>query len=137
MRKLFILIFLFSGLRGFGYSSGEEMVYALMHQDSRVEVFYFHLTRRCATCKAVENVTRNYVEKRYDDRVKFTALNLDEKEGRIVAEKHGVNGQALIIVSGDSTTDITGKAFMNALKSPEKLEELIAEIIDPLMVPVK
>lgn len=134
MRKLFLLIFLFSGLQGFSYSSGEEMVSANQQQDSRVEVFYFHLTRRCATCKAVENVTRNYIEKRYGDRVKFTAANLDEKEGRLVAEKNGVSGQALIIVSGKSTTDITGKAFMNALNSPEKLEELIAEIIDPLMI---
>ncbi|MEZ5000677.1 MAG: nitrophenyl compound nitroreductase subunit ArsF family protein [Bacteroidales bacterium] len=134
MRKLFtFFILVLTGL-GAGYSATPDKAIEPPQDDKQVEVFYFHLTRRCATCKAVENVTRNYVEKRYGDSVSFKALNLDEKEGRSVADKHHVSGQALIIVGGETTTDITGKAFMNALNNPEKLEELISEIIDPLLI---
>lgn len=102
--------------------------------NEEVKVFYFHLTRRCATCTAVENVSRNYLEKVYGDRVMFESYNLDKKEEKEIADLYKVSGQALIVVKGDLKVDLTAAAFMNALSKPEKLEVLLFETVNPLLV---
>lgn len=98
-----------------------------------VEVFYFHYTRRCATCNAVENVAKEAVKAFYGDDVFFTSYNLDEDNGKEKAEEIGVSGQTLIIVSGDNKINITNEGFMNARTNPEKLKEIIKEKIDPIL----
>lgn len=134
MRKLIFIVslimvpFLVTG-------SGHHVTpdYRSVKQDE-VKVIYFHVTRRCATCIAVENVSRNYIDKVFGDRVDFSSHNLDKKESRELAEKYKVSGQALIVVKGDVKSDITGPAFMNALNKPQKLEELLFETINPLLL---
>ena len=98
-----------------------------------VEVFYFHYTRRCATCNAVEDVAREAIEEYYGNDVFFVSYNLDEDEGKQKAEEIGVSGQTLIIVSGENKINITNEGFMNARTNPEKLKEIIKEKIDPLV----
>jgi hypothetical protein len=100
---------------------------------SNVEMYYFHFTRRCATCQAVESVSKESVEELYGDKVKFWVFNLDEEEGEIKGKEIGVSGQSLLIVSGDTKIDITNEGFMNARNNPEKLKSLIKEKIDPLL----
>jgi len=102
-------------------------------QSENVEVFYFHYTRRCATCNAVEDVTKEAIEAYYDDDVFFVSYNLDETDGKEKAEEIGISGQTLIIVSGENKINITNEGFMNARTNPEKLKEIIKEKIDPLV----
>jgi hypothetical protein len=98
-----------------------------------VEVYYFHFARRCATCQAVEDVSKESVKDLYGDKVKFSAYDLDEPEGEKKGNEIGVTGQALLIVSGDARIDITNDGFMNARSNPEKLKNIIKEKIDPLL----
>ena len=98
-----------------------------------IEVFYFHYTRRCATCNAVEDVTKEALEEYYGDKIFFVSYNLDEANGKEKAEEIGVSGQTLIIVSGENKINITNEGFMNARTNPEKLKEIIKEKIDPLV----
>ena len=98
-----------------------------------VEVYYFHNTRRCATCKAVEEVAMESVKELYGDDVSFMAYNLEDVEGSQKAELLGVSGQTLLIVNGDTKINITNEGFMNARTNPEKLKEIIKEKIDPLL----
>lgn len=133
-----IRIFLFAvmmvaGTAGSAFSQ-DPVNKAIASQEQDVKVLYFHLTRRCATCLAVENVSQSYIEKIYGDRVIFEAYNLDNNDAKEIAKKYEIAGQALIIVKGDNKTDITAKAFMNALNKPEKLEELLSETVDPLLI---
>lgn len=84
-----------------------------------VEVFYFHFTRRCNTCMSVEATAKQALESLYADKVKtgeysFKAINLDEDSSKAIAEKLGIGGQTLLVVSGNSKVDITDKGFMNA-----------------------
>jgi hypothetical protein len=97
-----------------------------------VKVFYFHYTRRCATCNAVEDVAREAIEEYYGDDVFFASYNLDEADGKEKAEKIGISGQTLIIVSGENKINITNEGFMNARTNPEKLKQIIKEKIDSL-----
>lgn len=99
----------------------------------KVEVFYFHYTRRCATCNAVESVSKNTVKELYGKKVSFTGYNLDETAGKEKGKQLGISGQTLLIVSGDTKIDITNEGFMNARTNPEKLKQIIEEKITPLL----
>ncbi|MGM0504080.1 MAG: nitrophenyl compound nitroreductase subunit ArsF family protein [Bacteroidota bacterium] len=97
-----------------------------------IEVFYFHYTRRCATCNAVEDVAKEAIEEFYGNDVSFVSYNLDEADGKEKAEEIGISGQTLIIVSGKNKMNITNEGFMNARTNPEKLKQIIKEKIDSL-----
>lgn len=98
-----------------------------------IEVLYFHYTRRCATCMAVENVSKEAVAGLYGDKVSFTAYNLDEADGEARGKDLGVSGQTLLIVAGDTKIDITNEGFLNARSNPDKLKQILKERIDPLL----
>jgi hypothetical protein len=99
----------------------------------KVEVYYFHYTRRCITCKSVENVSREAVADLYGDKVVFNDFNLEEEKGKQKGKQLGVSGQSLLIVSGDTKINITNEGFMNARSNPDKLKQIIKEKIDPLL----
>jgi len=98
-----------------------------------VSVFYFHFERRCATCKAVESVSKEAISELYNDAVSFTAVNIDDEKGKETAEKIGVSGQSLLIIKGDVKIDLTAEAFMNATIKPEELKKILKQNIDPLL----
>jgi hypothetical protein len=105
---------------------------------NKIEVYYFHFTRRCMTCNNVEKVSKEAVEKQYPDKVKsgeisFKSVNLDEKEGEAIGAKYKVEGQALLIVSGEKRIDLTDKGFMYANNNPDKLIAEIKKAIDGLI----
>lgn len=103
-----------------------------------VEVYYFHMTTRCVTCKTLEAEARKNVEMLYADQVKagtisFTALNLEEATGKSVGERLGVNSQTLLIVKGDQRINITNEGFLYAVSQPQKFTEVMKSKIDPLI----
>jgi len=104
---------------------------------SKVEVYYFHFTRRCHTCESVEAESKKAVETLYPEQVKkgtvtFQALNLDDDSSKKIAEKLQVSGQSLLVVKGGKQVDLTDKGFMYATSSPEKLQAEIKKAIDNL-----
>ncbi len=103
----------------------------------KVEVYYFHNTRRCATCEAVEQVTKETLEATYPEQMKqgnmtFQSLNIEEDENEPLARQLGVSGQTLLIVKGDKKKDLTNDAFMYARTNPDKLKEKIQKAIDKI-----
>lgn len=100
---------------------------------NKVEMYYFHTSRRCATCNAVEDVSKEAVKEYFGDQVKFQAYNLDEKDGKSMAKKLRVSGQTLLVVAGKERIDLTNEGFMNAKNNPDKLKRIIKEKIDTLL----
>ncbi len=103
-----------------------------------IQVYYFHNTARCATCNAVENETRVAMEMFYADKMKagtmeFTSLNLQEDEGKEMAQTLHVSGQTLLIVKGETQVNLTNEGFMNARTNPTKFHEIIKAQIDKLL----
>jgi len=103
-------------------------------QINKTEVYYFHLTRRCTTCKTVEAEARKAVEELYPEEVKnglvsFTSINIEEEGNEEIIEKLGVNGQCLLIVKNGKQEDITNEGFLYATSKPDKLKAKIAETI--------
>ncbi len=99
----------------------------------KVDVYYFHYTRRCMTCNAVESVSKDAIAELYGDNVTFADYNLDEESGKAKGNELDVSGQSLLIVAGDTKINITNEAFMNARSNPDKLTQIIKEKIDPLL----
>jgi hypothetical protein len=96
---------------------------------SQVGVYYFHFTRRCPTCIAVEENSKKAMEELYPEQIKtgdyfFKGINLDEESSNVIAKELGVGMQTLLVVHGDKKIDITGEGFMYA----QEYEKLKAEI---------
>jgi hypothetical protein len=105
---------------------------------SKVEVYYFHFTRRCTTCQNLENVSKKAVETLYPEQLKkgeilFLSVNLDEKEGEALGAKYKIEGQTLIVIYGDKRVDLTDKGFMYANNNPDKLTAEIKKAVDGMI----
>ncbi len=102
-------------------------------ETDKVHVYYFHSTRRCATCNAVEKVSKETVATLNGDKVSFVDYNLDEKVGKAKAKELQVSGQSLLVVSGETKINLTNEGFMNARSNPEKLKTILKEKIESLL----
>ena len=105
---------------------------------STVRGYYFHGTRRCTTCKAVEEVTKEILNDYYatelaDKTISFESINLDEEDSKVLASTLKVSGQTLLFVSDIDTVNLTNQAFMNAVSNPLKLSEFITDEIDKML----
>jgi len=105
---------------------------------STVRGYYFHGTRRCTTCKAVEEVTKEILNDYYaaelvDKTISFESINLDDDDSKVLASTLKVSGQTLLFVSYVDTVNLTNQAFINAVSNPLKLKELITDEIDKML----
>ena len=105
---------------------------------NKIEVYYFHYTRRCITCNAVETVTKEAIAEMYPAQFKkgqitFKSINLDEKQNEAIARKCQAEGQALLLLHNGERVDLTDKGFMYAKSKPEKLKEELKTTIDALL----
>lgn len=102
------------------------------NSEKAVKVYYFHNTRRCATCKAVEDVTKEALSENYGKKVPFESVNIEENTSKALAKKYGVAGQTLLIVGKGKPQNLTNFAFMNARTNPDKLKTKITSVIGKL-----
>lgn len=104
----------------------------------KIEVYYFHFTRRCITCNAVESVTKEALNEYYAEAVKsgkiiFKSVNLDDESNEKIAEKLKVSGQTLLFVAGDKQVNLTNDGFMYAKSQPDKLKAKVKETVEQLL----
>lgn len=107
-------------------------------QSESIQVYYFHFTKRCVTCNAVESETKASLESFYADNVKkgeieFTSLNLDEPDAKEIAKALKVSGQTLLIVKGDEQVNLTNEGFMNARTNPDKFHDIFKKQMDKFL----
>ncbi len=102
-----------------------------------IEVYYFHNTHRCATCQAVESVTKSTLEDSYPEQMKmgtitFQSLNIEDDVNEPLARELHVSGQTLLFVKNGKKKDLTNDAFLYARTNPEKFQEKIIKTVDSL-----
>ncbi|MBN1768960.1 MAG: hypothetical protein JXR50_02160 [Prolixibacteraceae bacterium] len=95
-----------------------------------IKAYYFHLTRRCTTCKAVEKVSGDILKDLYGSDVTLKSVNVEEKEGKELAQSIGISGQALVITNGEKTVNLINDGFMYARTNPAKLKEKIEAAVE-------
>ena len=113
-------------------STKSTIAQAETQKTSEVKAYYFHATRRCATCEAVEAVTREALKEYYGDKVAFESINREEEKDNPLVAKYKISGTSLLIVNGDKMVDLTNDAFLNARTKPNKLKSKIKSTIDSM-----
>jgi len=134
--RLFLALVLFLPVLACNAQSTKES--ATNGTSGKVEAYYFHFNARCITCKTVEAEAKADIEMLYPELIKsgkvsFKAVNLDEPASKTIADKLGVNGQTLLLVSGAQKINITSEGFMYARSNPEKFKAVIKEKVDGLL----
>ena len=98
-------------------------------KDTKLEVYYFHITNRCPTCLSIEANTKKTLDTYFpkevkEGKIKLVILNVDDDKNKAISEKYAAYGSALFLtkkVSGKETiTDITNFAFQNSRNRPEE-----------------
>ncbi len=133
-----IIAFLFISLFSVTEIVAQKKNNTVVSNTAKVEVYYFHYTHRCVTCKAVEAESQKAIQELYpaqykSGKVVFKSINLEEDKNKSIGEKYKVEGQSLLIISGNKRFDLTEQGFMNARTKPKKLKEEIKKVIDPLI----
>ncbi|MCB0807578.1 MAG: thioredoxin [Bacteroidales bacterium] len=97
--------------------------------EESLTVYYFHNTRRCATCNAIEEKTKETLENNFHGmmekgKIKFVVLNAEEDENEAIVEKYEIWGSSLLLVKksdgNERVENLTDFAFANARTNPDK-----------------
>ena len=100
---------------------------------AKVEAYYFHLTTRCITCKAVEAEAKKDLEALYGGKVTFQTINIEDDASKAIVAKLKIEGQTLLLVKGDTKINLTNEGFLYARNNPEKFKSIIKEKVDGLL----
>jgi len=100
--------------------------------NNEIIVYYFHATRRCETCQAVEKISKETITNYNSSSIKFRSINREEDANQTLIQKYKIAGQTLLIVKGEKVVDLTNTAFLNARTKPDKLKAKIRETVDNL-----
>jgi len=114
-------------------STAEKVVRTETQKTSQLKAYYFHATRRCATCEAVEAVSKEAIDEYYGDKVTFESINWEEEKDNPLVKQYKISGTTLIIINGDKKVDLTNDAFLNARTNPDKFKSKLKSTIDSMM----
>ena len=107
-----------------------------------VEVMYFHVKQRCATCMAIEKYAREVVEKDFANekkkgKVVFKIVDISTDEGEKIAKKYRVTWSSLFVngwkAGKEKRNDMTQFAFKNARKNSDEFKRGVSGKIKELM----
>lgn len=108
----------------------------------KITVYYFHGTRRCASCMGAEKSTVSALNELYKDKldkgiIKYTALNLEETQNKALVEKYQIGWSTLLFIKDNNgkeeKVDLTQDAFSYGRSNPEKLKQIIKTTIDKML----
>src|SRR6056297_47131 len=91
-------------------SDKKEVVEQSPVKAEKVAVYYFHSTRRCATCKAIERVSRSAVKNFFEGNIPFISYNIEEEDGAAKAKELNIKSSALVIMRDGEIINITDEA---------------------------
>ena len=133
MKKIILLGFTLLLMSGLFCNAQTSITATQSLTSAKVEAYYFHMSTRCVTCKAVEAEAKKNLESLYGAKVTFQAINLEDDANKAIVEKLKISGQALLLVKGDTKINLTNEGFMYAKSNPEKFKTIIKEKVDGLL----
>lgn len=99
-----------------------------------VEVLYFHGKRRCATCLALERLSREVVTQDYAEacragRVRYRVVDVTTADGVKTARAYRVTGSALYVNrwrdGKEMRRNLTREGFATARRNPEGFKQTL------------
>ena len=99
---IFILLLVFfvpKYINGNATASGENKLSSAIE---KVEVYHFHATRQCYTCKTVgayaeETVNTYFADELESGKLVFASVNIELPENKALADKYEAKGSSLLI----------------------------------------
>ena len=134
--KLLLFFALMTGL--ISCVNGNDTTTTESPEKDRVEVIYFHGKKRCATCMAIEENTKEAVSTLFADELKtgtvvFRTVDISTPEGEQIADKYEVTWSSLFVNKWkdgkESRNDLTEFGFGNARKDPDGFKKGLADKI--------
>jgi hypothetical protein len=112
-----LCIALLMACAGFGLSQGASFAAdsaAPAVSSDYVQTYYFHATRRCATCMKLEQYSRGSIESNFKDQLKngtlrFAEVNFDEPENRHFLQDYNLIYRSLVLVRYKDGKQVTYK----------------------------
>ncbi len=126
--SLVTLLFVFTVYAANGTGAEEDA--------EKTEVLYFHNTRRCPTCMAIEKETKKvlkeqpFADAKTNGMLLFKSYNAENAANKKLVKELGITGSSLIILKDGKKTDLTSKGFMYALKQPEKFRAALRDVLN-------
>lgn len=135
IRFLLVLAILLPSIAGNGQNKAVNKTAA---KTEKIEVYYFHFTARCVTCRTLEAEAKKDAETLYPEltktgKISFQSINLDDKSSEALARKLKVSGQTLLIVKGNKQINLTNEGFLYCRSDAAKFKAIIKEKIDSLL----
>jgi hypothetical protein len=97
----------------------------------KIKVYYFHATNRCPTCLACEQICFETLQQDFkkeldNGTIFFKAVNIDEAQNKALVEQYRIMFSTLLFIDRNGNiTDLTDKAFENALDHPDEYKKII------------
>jgi hypothetical protein len=109
----------------------------------KLQVYYFHSTRRCPTCNSIEDNMIKLLDKEYatemeEGIIAFKSINIDDEESQAIVEKHEIYGSSLLLIGinngKEEVQNFTEFAFANSKNNAtyfyDEMNKNITEIIN-------
>jgi hypothetical protein len=107
----------------------------LVYGQAKVEVFYFHRTRRCPQCLKIEEVVTEFIEAEYADKdVIYHSVDYENDENHEICSKYFISQSTLLITTHKENTDLTELALQVVMSDPEQLKTEMREIINSYLI---
>lgn len=112
------------------------------NSNAKLEIIYFHTTKRCITCNAVESKAKSLLDENFKTQldngdITFKSLNIDKSENEAITEKYQVSFSTLLLINHqndkEEVTDFTQTAFQYAKNQPNKYKELLKSEINKIL----
>lgn len=99
--------------------------------NTKLLVYYFHITNRCHTCISIEATTKKVLEESYqkkldDGTIIFKTFNVDLPENKDIVKKYEAYGATLALTKIENGKEISTDDLTNMAFSKINNEELFA-----------
>ena len=95
--------------------------------DDVTQVFYFHTKKRCATCNAIEQLTKQVVDSLAQAGIVMRTVDITENES--LADKYEISWSSLVLDRGGKIENLTDMAFRYAKNRPQEFKSKLVDAL--------
>lgn len=130
MKKVLLMLILFVGIAS--CSVFMNAAQTKKPAKDRVEIIYFHGKQRCATCMAIERLTKEVISKSFAKEVRngtlvLKVVDISTRTGEALADKYEMSWSSLFVNKWkggrETRSNLTQFAFGNAKNNPSAFKK--------------
>lgn len=111
-----------------GASESKQAVTESVQSDV-TEVIYFHGKKRCISCNAIENLSKEVVKELANEKIVMKIVDISKAENKEIAAKYEVSWSSIILDKGGKIDNLTKMGFKYAKTKPEEFKTKLKEAL--------